>query len=160
MSIYMKFGSLKGSATAEGYKEHIELYSISWGDSRNIGTSTGSSGGRNPSTPAFQDFSISKALDLASNDMFLQSVSMAATDSVVISHVRTDEAGPQLYLEYTLYDVLISSYSVGASSQDRPIENLTLNFSKIQIKYVPEDEKGKAGTPKTITYDLTLHKKV
>jgi type VI secretion system secreted protein Hcp len=160
MSIYVKFGAVKGSATAEGYKDQFEVYSISWGDSRNIGTSTGSTGGRNPSTPAFQDFQMSKGLDLASNDLFLQSVSMAATDTVVISHVRTDEAGPQLYLEYTLYNVLISSYSVGGSGDDRPQENLSLNFSKIQIKYVPEDETGKAGTPKTITYDLTLHKKV
>jgi len=32
---------------------------------------------------------------------------------------------------------------------------LSLNFSKIEYKYTPFDDKHKAGTPVPVTYDLT-----
>jgi hypothetical protein len=49
--------------------------------------------------------------------------------------------------------VLITALSTGGSGgEDRLIENITLNFSKVSLDYVPQD--GKGGTWKGDTDDL------
>jgi type VI secretion system secreted protein Hcp len=49
---------------------------------------------------------------------------------------------------------MISSYSA-SSGGDRPSESFSLNFTKIEYKYTPFDDKHKAGTPMPVTYDVT-----
>jgi type VI secretion system secreted protein Hcp len=56
-------------------------------------------------------------------------------------------------MEITLENTLISSYSM-SSGGDRPMESLSLNFTKIEFKAIPYDEKGKAGSPATVNYNL------
>jgi type VI secretion system secreted protein Hcp len=52
---------------------------------------------------------------------------------------------------------MISSFSV-SSGGDKPTESCSLNFTKIEYKYVSTDEKHADEGPKIYTYDLATAK--
>jgi type VI secretion system secreted protein Hcp len=49
---------------------------------------------------------------------------------------------------------MVSGYSV-SSSGDTPEESLSLNFTKIEMKYIPSGEANDAGSPVIASYDAT-----
>ena len=57
----------------------------------------------------------------------------------------------------SLTNALISGYSL-SSGGDRPSESISINFTKIEYKHIPYDDKNKAGTPVTVSYDLSTTK--
>ena len=57
-------------------------------------------------------------------------------------------------------DILITSVSVSASSDDVPSESMSLNFAKIVITYTPMTSTGAAGKPVTVGYDIKANKAV
>jgi type VI secretion system secreted protein Hcp len=60
----------------------------------------------------------------------------------------------ETYMTVTMENVLISSYSVSGSSDGVPMESFSLNYTKIEIKYLEEDIKtGKLSVANTCVYD-------
>ena len=50
---------------------------------------------------------------------------------------------------------MITSVSTGRSgSEDRLQEHVTLNFAKVSLDYVPQDDKGAAGTAIPMSWDI------
>ena len=156
MAIYMKYSSpdISGGVKTTGFAGQIELFSYSWGVARQLGSAMGGATNRNASVPSISELSITKQLDEASGKLYKESLSATGTATVVISLVRTDAGGGNLYLEYTLSNVIISHYSVGGGSDGRPQENLSLNFTKIESKFIPENVGGDEGDPFPVTYNL------
>jgi type VI secretion system secreted protein Hcp len=48
-------------------------------------------------------------------------------------------------MRYTLKNVIISSISIGGGGGDRPVETLTLNYTKINWTYAPQQGEGAEG---------------
>jgi hypothetical protein len=42
----------------------------------------------------------------------------------------------------------------GSGGEDRLTENITLNFSKVSLDYIPQDDKGASGTAIPMTWDI------
>ena len=74
MAIYMKYGSIKGPVTTDGFKDWIELNSFQWGAGRAIGSATGHSNSREHSSPSFSEVTVRKRTDLSSPELFLEAV--------------------------------------------------------------------------------------
>ena len=54
--------------------------------------------------------------------------------------------------------VLISAISTGGSgAEDRLTENVTPNFSKVSLDYVPQDDKGAPGIAIPMTWDIATN---
>jgi type VI secretion system secreted protein Hcp len=157
MSAYIKFEVVKkGESLAKGHEGSsgwIEINSVQFGANRNISTPVGASSKREASAPKISEIMITKTLDSTSTALFQESV-IGKSGKVDIHLTETGSDKLQTYLELTLTNVLISGYSV-SSGGDRPVESLTLNFTKIEYKYTPYDDKHVAGTPTSATYDLT-----
>jgi type VI secretion system secreted protein Hcp len=62
-------------------------------------------------------------------------------DGTLTLRKKTSGDGEPLeYLKIKLTDILVSSVQqAGSGSADRPSESLSLNFSKIELAYQPED---------------------
>lgn len=56
-------------------------------------------------------------------------------------------------MEYVLSDCMISGYRVN-SDGERPVEEITLSFTKIEQKYTPYDDDHKASSPISNGYDV------
>jgi type VI secretion system secreted protein Hcp len=91
-------------------------------------------------------------LSAASPKLFIAAVNGTTIPSATIDFVTA--AQPiQPYLQYELENVLISGYSV-SSSGDRPMESLSLNFTKIGFSYRPMRDDGTMGAPITAEWEI------
>jgi type VI secretion system secreted protein Hcp len=155
MPVYLKYEGVKGTATAKGHegsKGWIEIQSCQFGVNRHVTTPTGATRDREASAPSISEIVVTKMNDDSSVDLFKASLAGEGKKSV-IHFVKAGENQFDPYLELTLEEALISSFSV-SSGGDRPMESLSINFTKIEYKATPYDEKGKAGSPATSTYNL------
>lgn len=156
MAIYVKYEGIDGEATHDTHKKWIDCSSLQFGVGRAISTPSGSAGNRESSEPSVSEITLVKSMDAASTKLFVESVTGAAGKKVEIHLVSTGSPGVT-YTEYTLTNALISSYSV-SSGGERPTESISINFTKIQYKFTPFDDKHKAGTPVSVSYDLATTK--
>lgn len=158
MPIYMNYDklSVKGNVSAEGHKDWIEASSLQFGVGRGISSPVGNTANRESSSPSVSEVTLSKEMDNASPKLFNAALRGQAKE-VVIEFTRTQKDKLETFLTYTLHDTMVSGYSV-SSGGDRPSESLSLNFTKIEMKYIPMDETGANKDAETIMYDLTKAK--
>jgi type VI secretion system secreted protein Hcp len=157
MSIYMKYGSINGPITTEGYSKWIELATFHFGVGRHIASAQRTSEAREASEPTLSEITVSKNMDVASPKLFAEGVASDLTNKVTIKFTTTKVKTVTDFLSYELTDVGVSNYSVSAGAEGIPIETLTLNFTKIQMKFTSMGP-GVSGSPETVGYDLTQMK--
>jgi type VI secretion system secreted protein Hcp len=153
MAIYMKFGSISGDVTTEGFKDWISLESLSFGVGRGIGSATGGATNREASAPSISEVSITKKMDVASAQLFQDATLGTLDTKVEIKLTTTTKNKTEVFLAYELTNCGCSSYSV-SSGGDMPQESLSLNFTKIMMTFSGMDPATKA-SPKSATYDLS-----
>lgn len=160
MAIYMKIEGIDGNVTAKGHEKWIELHHLSFGEGRGITSANpGHQTNREASTPSFSEVSISKDMDETTPKLFIECC-IGTSKKIDIHLCRTGET-IETYMEYTFSDALLSSYSVSAEDgRSHPVENITINFSKIEMKYTPYDDKHQAKSPVPAGYDLVAGTKV
>jgi type VI secretion system secreted protein Hcp len=156
MALYMKYGSVKGAVTTDGFKDWIELNSFQWGVGRAIGTAARGAASREHSEPNLSEVHVTKRGDVSTPKLFLDSVAGKLDSKVTIKFTTTTKGKVETFLTYELENTGISGYSVN-SSGDMPIESLTLNFTKITKTFTAHDPSI-GGSPETVGYDLTQMK--
>jgi len=158
MAIYLHVEGLEGDVTAAGHEGWIECLSMDTGVGRGIRTSTGSSQERESAAPSLSDVTIVKAMDKCTPLLFSEAC-VGKGKMVKIDLVQT---GEQLdtYMGYELTDALISGYSVSASGGEKPAETVSFNFTKIEMKYIPFDQKNNPLGPVPAGYDVSAGKKI
>ena len=158
MAIYLKVEGIDGNVTAEGHEKWIDCGSLQWGVGRGIGAPTGAAKDREASYPSISEVTVTKEMDSSSPYLFTESC-VGKGKKVEIHLVRTSADKLETYMEYVLSNALISGYSV-SSGGDRPTESLSINFTKIETKYIPWKDDHTADSPIPAGYDLALAKKV
>ncbi|HKM70081.1 MAG TPA: type VI secretion system tube protein Hcp [Stellaceae bacterium] len=158
MALYMKYGSIKGAVTTDGFKDWIELHSFQWGIGRSIGSAARGATSREHSEPSLSEVTVTKLSDVATPKLFLDAVAGKLDNKVTIKFTTTTKGKVETFLTYELENTGLSGYSL-SSGGDMPTESLSLNFTKITETFVGTDP-GTGGTPDTVGYDLTQMKTV
>jgi type VI secretion system secreted protein Hcp len=158
MAIYMKYGSIKGAVTTEGFKDWIELHSFQWGAGRAIGSAARGSTSREHSEPSLAEVSVTKQTDVSSPKLFLESVAGELNSKVTIKFTTTTKGKVETFLTYELTDCGLSGYAL-TSQGDMPTESLRLNFTTISKTFTGLDP-ATSGSPETVGYDLTQMKTI
>lgn len=161
MPIFMKYPGIDGGVTETAHNKWIDLESCQMGTHRNIGaTRSGSTVDREASAPTISEIVITKSNDPSSLKLFQNSLSSQAK-TVKIDFCRTDKDKLVPYLQLELENTLISSFSVSGSGGDthsRPMESLSLNFTKITYHNIPTDPGQKAQATDRYSWDTTTNK--
>jgi type VI secretion system secreted protein Hcp len=151
---FLKIEGIEGDSTVKGEEHAIEIRSFEFSatSSASLGSATGglASGKR-----TFSPIVIQKPVDSASVALFkafLQGEG-AIRGPVEIDFVKTVGDTAVTYLKFDLGNVLVSSYAISTSA-DRPTESISLNFTKIQETFIPQNPRGTAGTPVSTGFDL------
>jgi len=158
MALYMKYGSIKGAVTTDGFKDWIELHSFQWGVGRAIGSAARGATSREHSEPSLSEVTVTKLSDVATPKLFLDAVAGKLDNKVTIKFTTTTKGKVETFLTYELENTGLSGYSL-SSGGDMPTESLSLNFTKITETFVGTDP-GTGGTPDTVGFDLTQMKTV
>ncbi len=156
MPIYMKIEGYKGPVKDPGvgtnYFDCFEINSVKFGPSRRNPNASD----RESAVPSISEIVITKPTDSTSANLF-KSALMSGGKKVTIAFVKNDGDKKVKYMEITLTDTMISSYNI-TTSGDKPLDSMTLNFTKIEFKYVSEEQANDLiGTPETVGYDMSIN---
>ena len=138
---YVKLDGIDGESTDKQHEKWIQMWSWQWGVS-NTGRAGSGVVGQTRGVSMVQDFSFTKQLDKASAKIQEKCLNGTNIPKVTISVCGIGEKELHEYLRYDLNDCVITSYSIGGTSE-MPQENLTVNFSKVEWTYTPLGRDGK-----------------
>ena len=127
---FLKIDGIDGDSQDDKHKDWIEVLSFSWA------TSHGGS--------KHHDFQIVKSLDKASPLIAMASCDGKSPGQAMFVARRAGK-DQQEYLKIKLTDIVISSYNTAGSSDDNPVETVSLNFAKMEMQYAPQKPDGTLG---------------
>jgi type VI secretion system secreted protein Hcp len=157
MPIFMNYDGIPGDVTTAGHEAWIEVNSWQFGVSRAMTSSSASAADREGSTPSVSEIVITKVTDGASTNLFRASLGFGPGGegkTVKLDFCKTDVSQPEPYLQFELDNTLVSGFTM-SSGGDRPIESVSLNFTKIVMNNIGMGAANATGQPDRAEYDLT-----
>jgi len=162
-NIFLQIDGAKGETTDEKFKDQIEVMSFDFGIDQPASSSASSRGGGTTGTAQFHNMSITKEVDAASPKLKEFCATGKHIDKCVMTVCRDAGDGQRVeYLKYTLTNTIISRYSIsGGHNGSLPVENIGLDFGKIEWEYTPQKRAGGQGGGKIAGgHDLQTNKKL
>jgi len=153
---FLKLDDVNGEVQDSQFEKWIEVDSFSWGVSQSGSVAGGSGGGAGK--VSFQDLHITKPTDKSSAALFQKCATGQHFQKcqLYVRKAGGDASGASsVFLKIEMDDVLVSSveFEGAAQGDDRPSEDVTLNFTKIFYEYDAPD-----GEVDTFSWDLVQNK--
>jgi type VI secretion system secreted protein Hcp len=126
---FLRLDGIAGESNAQGFENQIDVSAFSWGLS-NPTTPGGAGGAR----PAFQDLTVTKAVDAASPPLFAAVASGQHVANAVLTVVTAGEQ-PEQYLRYCLQDLTVSSLQQDGGGGGHPGETVAFSYGRFAIAY-------------------------
>ncbi len=155
VDMFLKLDGIDGESIDKSHGKEIDILAWSWGMSQSGTFHSGAGGGAGKAN--FQDISVTKWVDKASATLMTK---IATGDHVPKARLTVRKAGktPLEYVIIEMEKVMITSYSTGGSGgEDRLTENITLNFAKVHVKYVPQKEDGSGDPEVEFKFDIAAN---
>ena len=150
---FLKIDGIDGESQDKTHKASIQLESFSWGET-NAGTfSSGSGGGAGK--VQMQDFHFVMNVNKSSPKLFLACANGEHIPKAVLT-ARKAGKDQQDYLKVMFNDLLISSFqtSGNADANHLPLDQISFNFTKVEIEYKEQKADGTLGGAIKAHYDL------
>jgi len=155
VDMFLNLDGVKGESKDKAHTQEIDILSWSWGMSNSGSAHVG--GGAGSGKVSVQDLSLTKYLDSSSAPLMLSCCNGEHFGSAVLT-VRKAGEKPLEYLTIKLQEVVITSVTTGASGgDDRLTENVTLNFAKVKVEYLPQEAKGGKGNMIPFGWDIAAN---
>ena len=155
--IFLKIDGVDGESQDDKHNGEIEIISFHIG-AANTGSGqrgTGSGAGRS----MVHDMQLTKQADKSSPSLFIACCNGKHHPTATLVVRKAGGDNPHEYLKYTMTNVFLSSYSTKADGGGEIAkESFSLNFSKIEMAYVPQNADGTAGATITKTHDIAANK--
>src|ERR1700730_14219293 len=153
VDMFLKLDGVKGESKDKAHAQEIDVLSWSWGMSTSGSAHVG--GGAGSGKVSVQDLSVTKYIDSSSAPLMLSCCNGAHFDSAVLTVRKAGGEKPVEYVTIKLQEVLITSVSTGGSGgDDRLTENVSLNFAKVKVEYLPQEAKGGKGNMIPFGWDI------
>ena len=130
MPIFFKMDGVPGDATQAGYQGWMDIQSMTWNVSRNVNTLAGVAANREASEPTISEVTLTKISDSSTTSLFQQACTGTAGKTATIDLVTTGNAG----VKY--------------------LESISLNFTRMDVTYIPFDHNNTAQSPMRASYDV------
>ena len=156
---FLKIEGIDGESQDSKHKNEIAVESFSWGETQ-TGTHGGSGGG-GAGKVSMQDFHFVMKVNKASPKLMLYCAMGTHIKKAVMTVRKAGGAQEEFYI-ITMSDLLVSSYQTGGSGGGDviPMDQCSLNFSKIEYEYKPQKPDGTLDAPVKVGYDVKANKKV
>lgn len=158
MDVFIKIGNIEGESRDEKHAKEIDVLQWGWGVSQSGSAHLGTGAGAGK--VQVQDLTLTKYVDRSTTALLLAACKGTHYDKAVLT-VRKAGDKPLEYLKITLENLLVTNVTTGGSgSEDRLVENVTLNFAKFKVEYTEQDAKGAAGKTSTAAWDIPGNKAI
>ena len=155
---FLKLDGIKGESHDSKHKDEIDLLSWSWGEAQTGSHSAGGGGGAGK--VSMQDFHFVMHVNVGSPKLLL---ACATGEHIKEANLTCRKAGKeqQEYLKIKMTDLLVSSYQTGGSTGGEvPIDQISLNYSKIEFQYCQQKPDGTLDGPVKAGFDLKAMAKI
>jgi type VI secretion system secreted protein Hcp len=146
--MFLKIDGIDGESRDAKHKGEIEIESFSWGASSPQATTPG---GGATGRVTMQDFTFTTTVTKASPKLFLALVERRRIKTALLT-VRRAGGQQQDFLKVTISDVSVSSWKQEAGAE-LPMDNVSMNFGKVQIAYTGQRPDGTPDETVTATWD-------
>ncbi len=155
---FLKMAPVEGESVDAKHKGEIEVESFSWAETA---ASSGSGGGAAVGKVQAQDLVFVKKVDKSSPVLMIGCATGQRFKTAILTGRKAGGA-QQDYLKITLEDVSITSYQVGGSAQTDalPFDQVSLNFTRLEISYKEQKADGSLGTEVKQKFDFAANKKL
>ena len=145
--MFLKIDGIEGESSDAKHKGEIEIESFSWGASDPGTVGGGGSAGR----VTMEDFTFTAPATRASPRLFLACVERRRIKTALLT-VRRAGGQQHDFLKVTMSDVQVSAWKQ-ASGAELPMDQVSLNFGKVQIAYTGQRPDGSAGDTVSAGWD-------
>jgi type VI secretion system secreted protein Hcp len=150
---------LKGEARAVGHEDEIEVRSWSWGLSHAGGMHQ--AGGRGVGKASVQDLRLLKQVDAATPGLVQACLSGTQFQKATLSCLRTGgDADGMPYVTIAMQRVLITALDDAGGGEAPLVENLSLNFAEVILRYTRQNADGSPGEEIAIGWSLRENKRL
>ncbi|MEQ9315444.1 MAG: type VI secretion system tube protein Hcp [Henriciella sp.] len=147
---FMKIPDIPGESQRADHEDEIDFSTVTWSVASDASAQVGA--GRARARSQVGPVIVEKAVDSSSPYLFQAAATGKSFKEVTLA-VRKDSGEAHLdYLTITLTNVKIAS--VESMAGDASTEQVTLNYEKINIKYVEQADDHSAGDEHEIEYDV------
>ena len=153
VDMFMKIEGIEG----EKPLGEIEIESFSWGLSQS--GAAAATGGAGAGKVQFQGFHFTSAASKASPKLFLACATGQHLKEATLSCRKSGGDQVQTFMVVKMNDVLISSYQTSGGGE-QPTESVSLNFTKIEFSYKPQNANGTLGAAVSAGWDVKANAKV
>jgi len=155
-------GDVKGDSLLEGFIEKIEIMSYSHNVAMQV-TNDQSNTERTSGRPHIGEFTLTKFVDSSTptlNQLCTNGDSLAEAKITVTRNAAASADAPLMaFITYTLNNVIISNLSVSGGSGGKPVETMSLNFTKIKWELNAQKLDGNKEGVSAATFDIAANKK-
>jgi len=150
---FLKLDGIQGESMDKAHKNEIEIESFSWGATQSGTASHG--GGMGAGRVQMQDFNFVMRVNKASPKLFLACAQGEHIRSAVLT-CRKAGKEQQEYLKITFSGLMVSSFQTGGAgaSDVAPMDQISLNFAKLEMEYKEQKADGSLGGAIKAHYDL------
>ncbi len=154
---FLKLDGIPGESQDKAHKDEIQLESFSWGAANTGSRAAGGGGGAGKVN--MQDFTFTQKTNKSSPKLFL---SCATGEHIKAATLTARKAGKDQieFLTIKLTDVIVTSFQETGDDGEYPLEEIALDFAKIEVSYKPTGADGKAAAELKAGWDIKANKKV
>lgn len=154
---FLKLDGIEGEAKAHKMAGQIDVESWSWGETQS-GTHSGGGGG-GAGKVVMQDFHFVMKVNKASPKLLLACAQGTHIKEATLT-CRKAGKDQQEFLKFKFHDLLVSSYQTGGSGHSDivPTDQISMNFTKMEVEYKEQKPDGTLGGPVKAGYDLKAQK--
>jgi len=156
---FLKIDGIPGESQDSKHKDEIQIES--WGFGANQGGTMAFGGGGGAGKVQMQDFHFVMKTQKASPKLFLACAQGEHIKNAILT-CRKAGKEQQEYLKYTFTDLLVSNFQTsGSGSADvLPLDQISLNFTKLETEYKEQSADGTLKGPVKTGFDLKQMKMV
>lgn len=152
--------TIKGDSVLEGFTDKIEVMSFSHNVAMQV-TNDPSNKERTSGRPHVGEFTLTKFVDGSTPTLNEYCCAGKEIPSAIITCGRNsgEDGGKTMpFIVYTLSNVIISNVSVSGGSGGKPVETLSLNFTKVKWELTSQKTDGSKEGTAASTWDLAANK--
>lgn len=155
MDMFLDIEGIPGDSVDSVHRDAHDVLGYAFGMSN---SATIYSGGGGTGKVQFQDLTVTKWLNKGSPTLRLYCANGHHIPQVILT-IRKAGAEPIEFWEIKLTDVIVTSVVSGASTgEDKPSEELTFNYAKVEWSYTETDPKGGSGGSIKTGWDIAANK--
>ena len=154
---FLKIDGIAGESSDAKHKDEIEVLSFTWGVTQSGTLAIGGGGGAGKAH--FQHFGFAQRTQRSSPLLMLACATGQHIKSATLTGRRAGKQ-PVEFLTIKFTDVLVASFQEAAHEGEAPLEEVALDYGKIEVVYRPQSPAGKAAAEIKAGWDVKANKKV